>query len=242
MPFQWTLDSVGHILCIAKYLKPETLVPYLRSMSAPESPTPKPPHRVPDDPVTLHSHAMENLRYIRDTMESASSFTAVPGWGGLAMGLLALVAAAVSLLAGSYERWLQIWMVVAVLAFAIGGWAMARKARGAGVRVSRGAGRRFVLSLGPALLAAALLTGVLYRAGPAAMHAIPGMWLLLYGAGVVTAGAFSVRTVPVMGFCFMLLGSVAFLAPASWATLLMALGFGGLHVVFGVIIARRYGG
>jgi hypothetical protein len=119
---------------------------------------------------------------------------------------------------------------------------MARKARGAGVRVSRGAGRRFVLSLGPALLAAAVLTGVLYAAGPEAMRAIPGMWLLLYGAGVVTAGAFSVRAVPVMGFCFMSLGAAAFVAPDSWATALMAVGFGGLHVVFGAIIARRYGG
>lgn len=215
---------------------------YLPRMSAPESPTRQQPGHEPGDPVTLQSHAMENLRYIRDTMESASAFTAVPGWGGLAMGLLALAGAAVATLAPSYERWLLVWMVVAVLAFAVGGWAMARKARGAGVRVSRGAGRRFVLNLGPALLAAAVLTGVLYQAGPAAMRAIPGMWLLLYGAGVVTAGAFSVRTVPVMGLCFMVLGGAAFVAPASWATTLMALGFGGLHVLFGAIIARRYGG
>ena len=215
---------------------------YLLRMPAPQTPTKQPPGRDAGDPVTLQSHAMENLRYIRDTMESASAFTAVPGWGGLAMGLLALAGALVASLVGSYERWLLVWMVVAVLAFAVGGWAMARKARGAGVRVSRGAGRRFVLSLGPALLAAALLTGVLYQAGPAAMRAIPGMWLLLYGAGVVTAGAFSVKTVPVMGFCFMVLGGAAFLAPASWATALMTLGFGGLHVVFGAIIARRYGG
>lgn len=185
---------------------------------------------------------MENLRFIRDTMESASAFTAVPGWGGLAMGLSALAAAAVASLVGSYEQWLLVWMVDAVFALAVGGWAMARKARGAGVRVSRGAGRRFVLSLGPALLAAAVLTGVLYQAGPGSMRAIPGMWLLLYGAGVVTAGAFSVKTVPVMGLCFMVLGGLAFLAPASWATSLMTLGFGGLHIVFGVIIARRYGG
>jgi hypothetical protein len=158
------------------------------------------------------------------------------------MGLSALAAAAVATAVSTPEQWLLVWMVDAVLALAAGGWAMARKARGAGVRVSRGAGRRFVLSLGPALLAAAVLTGVLYQAGPAAREAIPGMWLLLYGAGVVTAGAFSVRAVPVMGLCFMILGGVAFVAPSSWATLLMALGFGGLHIVFGAIIARRYGG
>jgi len=185
---------------------------------------------------------MDNLRYIRETMESAAEFTAVPGWGGLAMGISALVAAGLTRLTSTYEQWLVIWMVDAVFALTVGGWAMARKARGAGVSVSRGAGRRFVLSLGPALLAAALLSGVLYQAGPAAREAIPGMWLLLYGAGVVTAGAFSVRAVPVMGAGFMILGGVAFLAPLSWSTPLMAAGFGGLHIVFGAIIARRYGG
>jgi len=190
----------------------------------------------------MHSHAIDNLRFIRDTMESASAFTAVPGWGGLAMGLSAFLAAAVASVTTSLEQWMAVWLADAVLALAVGGWAMVRKARGAGVSVYRGAGRRFVLSLGPALLAAAVLTAVLYQAGPLGRTAIPGMWLLLYGAGVVTAGAFSVRAVPVMGLCFMIAGGVAFVAPASWSTALMAFGFGGLHVVFGVIIARRYGG
>lgn len=194
------------------------------------------------DPVAMHTHAMDNLRFIRDTMESASAFTAVPGWGGVAMGLSAFLAAAVASVTASLEQWMAVWLADAVFALAVGGWAMARKARGAGARVYLGAGRRFVLSLGPALLAAAVLTAVLYTAGPLGRTAIPGMWLLLYGAGVVTAGAFSVRAVPVMGFCFMIAGGVAFVAPASWSNLLMALGFGGLHVVFGVIIARRYGG
>jgi len=235
-----TLDPPYTLLC--KVLEEGESVTYLPGMPVPETPAAKPGERDRSDPVTLHSHAMENLRFIRETMESASAFTAVPGRGGVAMGLLALVAAVTTAWTASYGEWLVVWMVDAIFALAVGGWAMARKARGAGVRVSRGAGRRFVLSLGPALLAAAVLTGVLYQAGPEAMRAIPGMWLLLYGAGVVTAGAFSVRTVPVMGLCFMVLGGAAFLAPASWATALMALGFGGLHIVFGAIIARRYGG
>ena len=193
-----------------------------------------------DEPVAIHSHAIDNLRYIRETMESASSFTAVPGWGGVAMGVSALIASALASLASSTESWLTIWIVDGLFAFAVGGWAMAHKARGAGVRVSRGAGRRFLLGLGPALLAAVTLTLVLYRAG--AVEVIPGMWLMLYGTAVLAGGTFSVRAVPVMGAAFVGLGMVALAAPFSWANGLMALGFGGLQVLFGTIIATRYGG
>ena len=200
----------------------------------------QPARREHDEPVAIHSRAIDNLRYIRETMESASAFTAVPGWGGVAMGVSALVAAIAASRTSSTEIWLLIWIVDALAAFFVGGLTMGHKARSAGVRVSRGAGRRFLLGLGPPLLAAVTLTVVLYRAD--AVEVIPGMWLMLYGTAVLTGGTFSVRTVPVMGAAFVVLGLVAFAAPFSWANGLMALGFGGLHIVFGLIIARRYGG
>jgi hypothetical protein len=201
---------------------------------------PQPAGRPLAEPATLQRHAIDNLRYIRETMESASSFTAVPGWGGVAMGVIGLFASAVAVRAASVESWLAVWILDALIAFGIGGWAMARKARAAGVRVSRGAGRRFLLGLSPPLLAALLLTVVFYRSGATEM--IPGTWLLLYGTGVLTAGTFSVRMVPVMGAGFVVLGVIALFAPPSWSNALMAAGFGGLHLVFGLIIARRYGG
>jgi hypothetical protein len=201
---------------------------------------PQPSGRSPAEPATLQRHAIDNLRYIRETMESASSFTAVPGWGGVAMGVIGLFASAVAGRAASVESWLAVWILDAMIAFGIGGWAMARKARAAGVRVSRGAGRRFLLGLSPPLLAALLLTVVFYRSGATEM--IPGTWLLLYGTGVLTGGTFSVRMVPVMGAGFVVLGVIALFAPPSWSNALMAAGFGGLHLIFGLIIARRYGG
>ncbi len=191
-------------------------------------------------PIALDAHARDNLRYIRETMERAASFTAVPGWGGVALGITALGAAAVASRQNSPQAWLITWMVEAAVATGIAGWTTLSKARAAGVPLLSGPGRKFVLSFSPSVFVAALLTVVLYRAG--FTGAIAGMWLLLYGAGVMTGGAFSIRIVPLMGLCFLVLGAVALFSPASWGDGFLAAGFGGLHIIFGAVIARRFGG
>ena len=201
------------------------------------------PHRLPtrpsEDPA-LHDRAMDNLRFIRQTMERATAFTAVPGWGGVGMGSLAVLAAFVAETRLTPGEWLGTWLGTAILALTLGGWAMSAKARRAGTPVFSYSGRRFVLSYVPPLVVGALLTGVLVRAE--LYQALPGTWLLLYGTGVVTGGAFSVRVVPLMGLCFMGLGAIALFGPASWGNALMAAGFGLLHITFGLIIAKRHGG
>jgi hypothetical protein len=202
--------------------------------------TVQPIQRVRAQAVSLHTHAVDNLRFIRETMERAGAFTAVPGWGGFAIGLSALLAAVVASRQATVEGWLATWLVEGVVAIAIGALAMQRKASVAQVPLLSGPARRFVLSFAPPLLVGALLTIVLYRAGLYA--AIPGTWLVLYGTGIVTGGAFSVRVVPVMGLCFMALGAVALFCPLAWGTWFLIAGFGGLHLVFGLIIARRFGG
>lgn len=183
---------------------------------------------------------MDNLRYIRETMESAAAFTAVPGWGAVAMGVTALAAAYLAGREATAGVWVRIWVLEAVLAAAVGGFTMFRKARAAGVPLLSGAGRKFALSLLPPLVTGAVLTVVLYDAGRPEL--LPGVWLLLYGTAVVAAGTFSVGIVPVMGLCFMVAGTVALLGPAAWGEPLLAAGFGGLHIAFGLVIARRYGG
>jgi hypothetical protein len=193
-----------------------------------------------DEPVALHDRAMDNLRYIRETMERAGSFTAVSGWGVAAIGGTALIAAAFASRQESVAAWLWVWSVEAVFALGIAVWTVARKARLAGVPLLVGPGRKVALSLAPMLAAGAVLTAVLFAREMTA--ALPGMWMLLFGAGVVAAGSNSVRIVPVMGASFMLLGTLAFLLPAGWGDALMAVGFGGLHLLFGTLIARRYGG
>jgi len=190
--------------------------------------------------VALHTRAMDNLRFIRETMERAGAFTEVPGWGGFAMGVSALIASFAAGRQSSADAWLVVWLVEGVFAIALGAAAMYRKAASVHMPLLTAPARKFALSFAPPLLVGALLTVVLYRAGLAA--AIPGMWLLLYGTGVVTGGAFSVRIVPVMGLCFMLLGAIALLCPPAWNSAFLGAGFGGLHMLFGFIIARRYGG
>lgn len=199
---------------------------------------PRPRRRQEASP--LHAQAMENLRYIRETMERSAAFTAVSGKGAILVGMTALGAAWLARRASSPQAWLQTWLFEALLALALGAWAIARKARAANVPILSGPGRKFALGLAPPMLAGALFTAVLYQAG--AFNLLPGMWLVLYGAAVVTGGAFSVRVVPVMGLCFMMLGAAALFTPASWGNWFMATGFGGLHILFGILVARRYGG
>ena len=183
---------------------------------------------------------MDDLRFIRKTMERAGAFTAVSGWGQVLAGVSALAAGLVASRQSTTEGWLAAWLAAAVLAFIVSAVTSQRKAKGAGESLFSAQGRKFLLSFVPALLVGALLTAYFYGAGLIA--GLPGTWLLVYGTAVVAGGAFSVRVVPVMGVCFMVVGAVALFSPAEWGDLCMAVGFGGIHIVFGLIIARRFGG
>ena len=204
------------------------------------------------DPPALHDRALQDLRFIRRTMEGAASFTDVPGWGLVAVGASALAAAPIAARQPTAERWLAVWMIAAVVGAGVGGWTMLRKMR---QRVGTAdtpplsvPARKFLLGFWPAILAGALLTFALvdpFAPGITtwiATRVLPGMWLLLYGLGVTTAGAFSIRAVPLMGIGFIVLSAVALFVPFADGNLMMALGFGALQIICGVRIARRHGG
>lgn len=191
-------------------------------------------------PIPIDSRAADHLRYIRETMERAAEFTAVPGWGGAAMGLTALVAAVAAARQHTPQRWLSIWLIEAFVAVVIAGSAAATKAHRVNGRLLSGPGRKFLLSFAPPILVGGLLTFALSHAG---LHALlPGVWLLLYGTAIVTGGAFSVRAVPIMGLCIMVLGAVALFVPLAMGDFFMALGFGFVQIGFGIWIAQRHGG
>jgi hypothetical protein len=181
-----------------------------------------------------------DLRFIRDTMERSASFTAVPGWGQVILGATALAAAWLAAHQSNSAAWLKVWLAEALLAAIIAFLSMRWKANRRGLPLFTGPGRKVALGLFPPLIAGALLTFSLQRAG--LESALAPAWLLLYGAGIITGGAYSVSIVPVMGLCFMATGAVAVIAPAAWANWFLATGFGGIHILFGILIARRHGG
>jgi hypothetical protein len=214
----------------------------LRFSAMPEH-RPRRLHRLrPRNPRPLPTGALDDLRFIRETMERSSSFTAVPGWGIVAMGFTALGAAALtfSLRHVSSRMWLGIWLAEAALAICIGLAATWKKAQRAGVPLTSGPARKFMFTFLPPAVAGAILTVVLFHLG--LMHLLPGIWLLLYGAAVTSAGAFSVNVLPLMGGGFMLTGIAALFSPPAWQTALLAFAFGGLHIGFGYWIARRHCG
>jgi hypothetical protein len=199
------------------------------------------PMRSPSrEPIPIDARAADHLRYIRETMERAAEFTAVPGWGGVAMGVTAIAAAFAASRQSSPRAWLAVWLAEAFVAVAIAAATAATKAHRANASLFSGPGRKFVLSFAPPIIVGGLLTLALFQAG--ALAALPGVWLLLYGTAIVTGGAFSVRVVPVMGLCLMTVGAGALFAPAAWGDVFMAVGFGALQIGFGIWIARHHGG
>jgi hypothetical protein len=184
--------------------------------------------------------ALEHLEVIRQTMERSTAFTAVSGWGYVAMGATALAAFAIALRQATIEAWLAVWLGEALIAVTIALVAMHWKASRQATPILSIPGRRLFVGLLPALFAGGVLTVALVRSGDT--RQIPGVWLLLYGVAVMQAGAFSVRTVPVMGALFVLVGAIALPLPWTWANVMLAVGFGGLHLGFGTFIARRHGG
>jgi hypothetical protein len=196
--------------------------------------------RAPVEPTPLHDHALESVRVIRDAMERAGAFTAVPGAGMIAIGLTALVATSIAAATETGSAWLATWIVEGIVASVISGFAIVRKARRLSLPLRSGPARKFALAFLPSLFAGTALTFAFAAHGLGSL--LPGTWLLLYGTAVTAAGALSVRIVPVMGVSFMIVGVAALILPPGNGNAFMAAGFGGLHVVFGAAIAWNYGG
>jgi hypothetical protein len=191
-------------------------------------------------PAPASHEALHQLQFIRQTMESATSFTAVPGWGMVMLGVTALAVAFFARSIGSQIVWVLLWLGEALLAGVISLIGMVKKTGSLEKLATSIPARKCALSLVPPLAAGAVLTVIMVDQH--LFQALPGMWLMLYGVAVITGGAFSVRAVPVMGICFAIFGTAAFGLPAGWANAVMAAGFGGIHILFGLLIARRHGG
>lgn len=193
-----------------------------------------------DEPVSLGDRALDNLQYIREAMERSTSFTAVPGYGGILMGVTALVAAYIANSQVFLRDWLFVWVTEAFLAAAIGFLAMWQKSKIGGQSLFSTPARKFAYSFVPPIIIGIALTFGLWRFDNYSVMA--AMWMLCYGAAVIGGGAYSVRAVPVMGWGFIVLGAITLALPKGSGDEMMAASFGLLHIIFGAIIARRFGG
>ena len=191
-------------------------------------------------PINISDRAIDNLRFIRETMERSAVFTSVPGYGGIFMGATAVAAAVIANFQPLGKDWLTVWLVEGFLAFAIGLFATWQKSKITKTSLISAPAKKFAMSFLPPLLCGAFITFGLWRFGHFEIM-IP-VWILCYGAAVVGGGAFSVKAVPIMGWCFIALGAVAFFLPAGFGNWMMAMSFGVLHIVFGAIIGRKFGG
>jgi hypothetical protein len=193
----------------------------------------------PEAPAAIESRALGTLAYIRTSIESSSSLD-VPGMAGIVMGIIGVLAAGAVSLPRWAPHWLDIWLAAAAVAFVLGGTLVARQTARRGHTRYLGPVRKFLLCLCPALLAGAVLTFVLESAHLSA--AIPGMWLLLYGCAVLSASTVTVpgiaRLIVIMGTMFVALGSITFALPVAVHTAMLGLGFGVLHIVFGILMGR----
>lgn len=190
--------------------------------------------------ASIGSGAAEHLRYIRNTIEAAQTFTTIPGKGCIAMGAAGLLAAALEILPLLDGHWLPLWLAAAVLSAAVALYFMEEKARSQGLSLRRAVATRFFLTLAPSFVAGGVLTVALMDV--VGREVIAGIWLLLYGVGIAACGLFSIGIVLIAGFAFMGLGTVALAAPSEWAPWLLGAGFGGIHLVLGALIVRDHGG
>jgi hypothetical protein len=193
-----------------------------------------------NEPPSLHGRAMDNLAFIRETMERSTAFTAVPGYGGALMGATAIGASIVAANQSNFRFWLITWLSEAILAFSIGLLTMWQKSKTVNSPLTATPARKFAVGFAPPLIAGIIITALLYF--NSLFEYLPTVWLTLYGTSVVTGGAYSVKAVPIMGWLFIALGAVSVFVPTVYGNWLMASGFGVLHIVFGLIIAKKYGG
>jgi hypothetical protein len=192
-----------------------------------------------DFPIPIETRALGTLAYIRRSIDSSASM-AVPGMAGVVMGGIGIAAAICASITRWAAHWMEIWICAAAFAFVVGGALMAREAAQSGHARYLGPVRKFMLCLGPALFAGAVLSAVLWHDRMEGL--LPGTWLLLYGCAVLSASTVTVaatmRLLCIMGALFVALGSVAFALPPGPHTSMLGLGFGVLHIVFGLLLGR----
>ena len=197
------------------------------------------PPVVPDPHVELHTHAMDNLRFIRETMEQAGSFTAVAGLGRLCHGCTARwrpLPRRPSIQCGGLAT---VWSPGVCLPSR---WARRPqyKARAAHVSLLSGPARKFALSFAPPLLVGALS----HRARLSGAPARPSPACGCSSTAPASSPAGPSRSASSPSWACVSWRWARWPCSARWPgePLSWPPDSADLHMIFGMIIARRFGG
>lgn len=195
--------------------------------------------------------ARENLRVIRQTMERSTQYSTLSGWSGILIGVVALIGVyltdrqiGAAIAQGHPVKTVHpalgmIWLSALVLAVGIEFACNKRRAVRVGKRVASRLGAHIILAALPAFFGCGVLTVFFYVHG--LVSYIWGVWMLCYGLAICSVGLFSLRQVSYLGAAFVVAGALTLLFPVKLHLLMMALTFGGFHIVYGITMARRNG-
>ena len=195
--------------------------------------------------------AREHLRVIRQTMERSTQYSTLSGWSGILIGCVAILgvfATRVLLAAGAAKRLpaatvnletIGVWLAALIAAVAIEFLCNKRRARRVGKYVMSRLGAHILVAALPAFLTAGVLSLFFYSHG--LLPHVWGVWMLCYGMAICAVGLFSVRAVSVLGAAFVIAGASTLLLPLSLSLTMMAVSFGGFHIVYGIAMARKHG-
>jgi hypothetical protein len=160
----------------------------------------------------------------------------IPPAAGIAVGTVGLAATVLTSVAAFRSLWLPIWLVAAVTGACLGALSLTGPSDSAIQSRHVIAVFRMYSRLLPSLFAGAVLTAVLWHTG--LTRAVPGVWLLLYGCALIQASSVASGGMALLGSLFALLALVAFCAPQSGQLPILGIGFGELHILYGVVTLR----
>ncbi len=197
------------------------------------------------DALMGRREALERIEEIRALMARSGEYRHLSGWAAIATAALTGGGCFASLALGARftpvddpARLAAVWGAVLAVGIVVNVAFTIALAKARGESAWSPAARQMVGGLLPGLLSGAILTVFLFV--ERRFDALPGTWLVCYGAGLMGASLFAPWELRWAGLSFLLAGGAALFLLLAHSLLAMGALFGGLHVLFGLYVLWRY--